>query len=69
MAKETYRVLKGISYPPKDTYAEVGTLVSDLTPASARILLAEGAIELASGQESTPTLETETETVEETDAE
>lgn len=58
MAKETYRALIGFSYPPKDTYAEVGTLVTDLTPASVRVLLEAGAIELASAQESTTTEET-----------
>lgn len=55
MAKETYRALIGFSYPPKDTYAEVGTLVKDLTPASVSVLLEAGAIELASAQESTTT--------------
>ena len=63
MAKETYRALIGFSYPPKDTYAEVGTLVTDLTPASVRVLLEAGAIELASAQEDTTIIE---ETVAET---
>lgn len=61
MAKETYRALIGFSYPPKDTYAEVGTLVTDLTPASVRVLLEAGAIELASAQETTTTEEETTE--------
>jgi len=66
MAKATYRVLKGISYPPKDTYADVGTLVTDLTPASVRVLLEADAIELVSASEDTTI--TETTDTEDTDA-
>lgn len=68
MAKETYRALIGFSYPPKDIYAEVGTLVTDLTSASVRVLLDAGAIELASAQETT-TISVETAEEEDVDAE
>jgi len=46
MAKNvSYRVLVGLNYPPNDTRAEVGDIVSDLPSKAVADLLAIGAIE------------------------
>jgi hypothetical protein len=44
MAKNEYKVLQGISYPPNKR-AEIGTIVSDLPKESLTWLLASGIIE------------------------
>ena len=45
MAKEQYRVLVGMNYPPNDKRAEPGDVVDDIPPASAAWMLRDGAIE------------------------
>lgn len=44
MAKNEYKVLQGISYPPNKR-AEIGTIVSDLPKESVTWLLSSGIIE------------------------
>lgn len=44
MAKNEYKVLQGISYPPNKR-AEIGTIVSDLPKESVAWLLSSGIIE------------------------
>ena len=46
-AKERYRVLVGINYPPGDKRAEPGDVVSDLPDHSVKDLLRQGVIEEA----------------------
>jgi hypothetical protein len=47
MAKNEYKVLQGISYPPNKR-AEIGTIVSDLPKESVAWLLSSGIIEAVS---------------------
>jgi hypothetical protein len=56
MAKNDYKVLKGIDYPPNKR-AEIGAIVSDLPKESISWLLASGVIESATSEKEAPIVE------------